>query len=243
MVWLSLLVVERPALGQVSEATDDPFATAPWRGSAGVGVAVAFDVADRGAPAATLGPGFSLTVPLRFSVAPAAAIRVTPRLEAVLGGGERPEGSSCGALDQLSWQVTPDVRTAAQSACGWMFAAGATAGPEIRWPLDGPVQPYLAGGLGLLGALVTNRIDREELTVGDPTRTSIDGWSLAAGWLTDVHLGALVGTRRQWFLEAGYAVAWVPRSRVRRTVEALDVAREPFAYNAFRLSTGITWSW
>ncbi|MEM6926444.1 MAG: hypothetical protein AAF602_05920, partial [Myxococcota bacterium] len=87
------------------------------------------------------------------------------------------------------------------------------------------------------------RIERDELTQGDPEQTSVDGWSLAAGWLTDIHLGVLVGTERQWFLEAGYAVSWVPRSRVRRTVETLDVTREPFGYNALRISTGIAWTW
>jgi len=224
-------------------ARDAPEDTSP-RGSVGLGLAFVRDLGDRAEPGADVGPGLSVLAPLRLSLTPAASLRVTPRLDAATGGGAPGEGRGlCNALDSVSWQVTPDARSIAPTDCGWLFAAGVTVGPEVRWPPDATVQPTLAVGVGLLGVLNVHRLEQGELTQRDPSLTRVDGWSLAAAWLTEVDLGILVGRERAWFAEVGYAAAWVPRASLRRSVEALDVAREPFGYNAVRLSTGIAWSW
>lgn len=211
------------------------------RGSAGVGLAYVQDLGDRGDAPARLGPGLSLVVPLKFRVADAASLRVNPRIDGITGGGDG--DLLCAELAQISWQVTPDLRSRDAATCGWMLAAGVTIGPEVRIPTKGAVKPYLQGGLGVIGTLIVDRIERGELVLNDPDRTRVDGWSVTASWLTDVNVGIAVGNGPEWFVEGGYALAWVPRARLRRTVDALDVRREPFGYNAVRLSTGIAWTW
>ncbi|MEN0061031.1 MAG: hypothetical protein AAGA48_02715 [Myxococcota bacterium] len=249
LVWSLLGLVTASFAQDSTEAEPDgtpaePWSEPPWRGSVGLGLAFVQDLGDRADPAAQIGPGLSLQLPLRFSVAPAAAIRIQPRVDGALGGGvPSEEASLCAGLDQISWQVTDARRTVAPSECGWLLAVGATIGPEVRWPTQGPVQPYLAGGVGALGTFVINRSERGELLIDDPDFTRVDGWTAAASWLTDVHLGVLVGRKTQWFAEAGYAVAWVPRARVRGSVDVLDVQREPFAYNTVRIASGIAFAW
>ncbi len=213
-------------------------------GSFGVGAAFVQDLPDAGGEA-RVGPGVSLQLPARIDLTSHASIRIGGRLD-YAGGGVDTGDESCKGLDRISWHLTAEggapVRAGEFANCGWLAAAGLTAGPEVYLPVEGPVRPYLAGGLGL--ALVANfhDIDRPELMGPENDLTNpnnLDPWSLVPAFLTDVAVGAMIGQKTAFWVEGGYSSAWVGGADLERAEDTLDVRREPYGWNAVRLAAGV----
>ncbi|HHO52530.1 MAG TPA: hypothetical protein ENK18_17100 [Deltaproteobacteria bacterium] len=227
--WLSCLAASLPAPAQA--------------GSLGLGLAFVQDLPDPISTDTRLGLGLSLQLPVRLDLTEHTSLRIGGRLDYAGGGGER-NGFWCRELDVISWDVIADERAGVHPRCGWMLSGGLTVGPEIRLPVSGPVQPYVAGGLGLTAIGNFHNIHIPELL--DPQRNNlspdglsfnIDPFSLKASWLTDLALGAHLGER--WYAEAGYSSAWAGRAELKKSTADLEVDREPYGWNALRLAGGL----
>jgi hypothetical protein len=210
-----------------------------WGGSVGVGAGVGLDMPDvkvegnaaRGET--TFGPSPNLLAPLRLDVARFAAIRVT--VHAAFSQGR----------DYLSW-AQPGVapRVAEQPKRAWLGSLAGTVGPEVRIPVGGVVEPYIAGGAGVGLVYVWHNIDRVELLIPEyyteerlSNPLTRDPFSRQAVFATDLALGATID--RLWF-ELGYSAQFVDSAPLVRSPEVLDVQREAFGWNALRLVVGFS---
>lgn len=63
---------------------------------------------------------------------------------------------------------------------------------------------------------------------------------MTPGLLSDLAVGALFGEGVGAFFEFGYHAVWVQRPPLAASVDALDLQREPYGWNALRAAAGVT---
>src|SRR5687768_17072452 len=114
----------------------------PARASSfGIGAAVIKDLPDFASDAqvpARFNAGGALLFPVRFDLAPAAALRGTLRFDASTKG-----------TDYITWRTATGDRIGEEPVWAAFVSTAATVGPEVRFSVDGAVRPYVAGEAGL----------------------------------------------------------------------------------------------
>ncbi|MEQ1565016.1 MAG: hypothetical protein ABMA64_05215 [Myxococcota bacterium] len=179
-----------------------------------------------------LGPGFEALVPYRYPLGPIASLRVTG-------------AASFAAGDGLVTALRPGIGTPTDVIPMRTLMVAGTVGPEIRLMQQGGVIPYLTGGVGLAGVVAwfahadhpewfdPTKYDQDDLDdrtkPGLHTRTIVPTSNLAVG----AHLG-------EGWVELGYELSFLDRTRLRRSSDALEPTREAFGWNAIRIGAGYT---
>lgn len=208
--------------------------------SVGVGLALAMDLPDPASGAHTrFGPGPSLQIPVRIELAPHANLRVNARADMGMGS------------DRVSWAHTINgepVRFYAEDQLAVLVAGGVTVGPEVTFPLDAPVTPYLGAGVGVAWVGTYHSLGQDSLHLLDPTQNdpsspkNLDPFTSQAAFLTDLTLGGRTqGPTSLWF-ELGYSNAWVGAKALNKTTEGLDARREAYGWNAARAGVGVAFA-
>ncbi len=202
------------------------------RYAAGVQLAVAKDLPDRvertEGTEFRIGPG--LVIPGRL-VLMDGLLRLRAGLEIY-----RAEGS-----DRLSWEEE-ETSFYKQDQPARLGSTRLLIGPEVRVPTGpgSPVHPYLGVGLGPGRVRVSHTlggVDAELLSAADEPVARSRQWVLAAsahGGLA-VDLGPVAAE-----LEAGYTVSFVPEAPLSNTISALQVRREAYGLDVFRLGLGLS---
>ena len=196
--------------------------------SLGIGVAVVKDLPDTldTEVPARFGVGGALLVPIRFDLTPAAALRTTLRIDASKGD------------DHVTWNAG-NGRIGEAPAWAAFVSTAATVGPEVRFALDGPIVPYVAGEVGLALVHTFHNIERPELILPEHRASpkSLDPYGRKGALIADVALGAAAGPT--WF-ELGYTSAFVGDADLRRSEQSLELQHAAYAWNALRLTFGLT---
>lgn len=204
----------------------------------GVGAALALDMPDRTSKDyARFGPGPSLQIPVRVGLSDYARLRSTLRADFGFGS------------DRVTWGLEVDgvpLRMASDDHWAMLAAAGLTVGPEVVLPLSGSVRPYLgaeAGGAWVgtyhaFGPEAEILLDPEQNELDNPK--NVDPYTTQLAFLTDLHLGATVGTEGVggWF-ELGYSAAFLGARPLNKAPESLDAQREAYGWNPIRLAAGV----
>lgn len=208
--------------------------------SIGFGAALAMDLPDPvSKDYARFGPGPSVQIPVRWSVAPNANIRVNARAD--MGTGS----------DRVTWARHingEEVRFYAEDHWAMLLAGGLTAGPELLLPVGGGLAPYLGAGAGVAWVGTYHALGTESDMLLDPAQNdlqdpgNVDPYTSQAAFLTDLTLGATTrGDTALWF-EAGYSNAWVGARRLTKTIPEFDARREAYGWNAARVGLGVAFT-
>ncbi|NCG18521.1 MAG: hypothetical protein GWP91_05865 [Rhodobacterales bacterium] len=206
----------------------------------GLGAGVGIDLPDAVSKEHTsFGPGPGLVVPLKIGLTDYASLRITGRADVAFG------------TDRVSWAVQVDGAPARLYSDGhWAMLAGAalTAGPEIVFPVEGAIRPYLGVEAGPTWVATYHSfsgttqllLDPSENDLTDPN--NIDPFTAQLGLLTDAHVGISTGDAVGLWSEVGYSVAWVQAASLNKSAAGLDARREAFGWNALRLGLGVRFS-
>jgi hypothetical protein len=151
--------------------------------------------------------------------------------------------------DVISWEVSRDPRLQSsrrhEAQRAFYTSLAATAGPEVRLPVEGSVVPFFAAGLGL-GLAGTFHSDLQRPDLFDPGVYTADDlknprvlspYALQPALAGDLVLGLSSGP--MWF-ELGYQLQYLGSARLRGSPASLDARREPFGWNTLRLSVGVS---
>lgn len=221
--------------------------------SVGLGGGVSADLAD---PASTHAgvvhtrfvPGAVVTVPLRFRW------RETFGLTIELGA------SFAGGQDRLLWSLPLGGRRVDvydDDHRAWLSTFDLRVGPEIVFPVPGPVRPYVGvtAGVGLINVFhdlagndpgaAPGDLDADTAVLYDTSAYSygtgaLDPWTSQAAFIADARVGLRfrLGDRFDLWTEAGYGTAFVGAADLRKSDRALQARREAFAWNPVRGSFG-----
>lgn len=201
--------------------------------SVGVGAALMLDLPDlTSVGTARFGPGPSLHVPVRWSVASSANLRLNAR------------GDFSTGANRISWARGVDgqpVRFFTDDQRSLLVAAGLTAGPEVVLPVKGSLKPYFGAGagaawVGTYHALVGNgEVVRDPGTGSDPSAHQLT-------FLTDLTVGGTTSGSTAFWFELGYSNAWVGAGSLTPSAAELDARREAFGWNAARAGLGVAFS-
>ena len=185
---------------------------------------------------ARFGPGPGVQVPVWVELAPWALLRATVR-------GDLGVGS-----DRVSWKREIDgepVRFYDDEQFAMFVAGGLTLGPEVVFPMNGAVTPYLgaeAGGAWVgtyhsFGGPTALLIALDQNDLQDAG--NVDPYTSQLTVLTEVHIGLGLGTDDRYWAELGYSAAWLGASDLRKSPPALAARRAPWGWNAIRLGVGV----
>lgn len=190
-------------------------------------------------------PAIHLSVPLRFPLSSYSSLRVS--ITPSFGVGE----------DEWSWNIGPNDRVS-QRTRAFLGTLPATVGPELNIPIEGPLRPYLGGGLGLAFAGVFHsRVKQADLfgskyTACDLVQTTaalddcaaepngaLSPYVLQPAFAGDLFLGVQTGSI---WLELAYSLQYLPKHRLVGALEGetYDVKREPINWNGLFFSVGIS---
>ena len=206
----------------------------------GVGAGVGIDLPDAVSKDHTsFGPGLGLAIPVKIGVTDYASLRITGRADVAFG------------TDRVSWAVEVDGAPVRLYSDGhWAMLAGAalTAGPEVIFPVDGAIRPYLGAEAGptwvatyhSFGETTQLLLDSPENDLTDPN--NVDPFTSQLALLTDAHVGISTGDAVGLWSEVGYSVAWIPEAALNKSPAGLDARREAFGWNALRLGVGVRFS-
>jgi hypothetical protein len=214
--------------------------------SFGVGLGASVDLPDP-ERRTTIPPALVLNVPLRIDVSESARIRAS--FDAAFTRG----------LDTVSWKRGDEGRIGFESDA--FFGSGALlVGPEVSMPTESGWSPYFGASAGVAlavtahscwgnGTVADNCEDRglpDLRDLFDPAHYTLDElqdentvnpFSRQLVLATDLAVG--VASDLLWF-EAGYGVRFVGAGKLRRGMPGIDLRREAYSWNAFRLMVGVS---
>lgn len=205
--------------------------------SLGFGAALAMDLPDPASAEHTrFGPGPSIQIPLRIGLTSHANLRINGRADLGIG------------RDRVSWAHWIDgesVRFYNDGHFAMLLAAGLTAGPEVVFPIEGAMKPYLGAGVGAAWVGTYHSLDGPARNLLDPMQNdledprNIDPYTSQLALLTDVTLGAMTSGKTSLWVELGYSNAWVGGRALTKTIAEMDARREAYGWNAARAAVGV----
>jgi hypothetical protein len=214
--------------------------------SFGLGLGASVDLPDPSGQT-KIPPALVVNVPLRLDVSESARIRAS--FDAAFTRG----------VDTVSWKRGDAGRMGFESDA-FFGSGGLLIGPEVSLPSKSGWAPYFGASAGVALAVTAhscwgngtgedNCDDRglpDLRDLFDPDHYSLDKlennstvnpFSRQAVLATDLAVG--VASDLLWF-EAGYSVRFVGTGKLHRGMPGIDLRREAYSWNAFRLMVGVS---